>query len=218
MIKFASTIRESLVSQFCSTRLLKATPFFHSLAVLCGIILQLFVFFPILAPGFTVDLQTEFTLFNDTIGSYVITWTPPSLDNGSYYQILYYSFSSAYTIGPLYNGSSSIMLDQGQGSYNVPNALYYTNYTITITTVNIKYNISNGPVEIMDQTPSAGIFVQNTFNCQYLFSNIVETDTLWDQTYFTAIYKEFVQKNHKGLEETSEVVLIERLNVRCPLH
>ncbi|XP_065904165.1 hemicentin-1-like isoform X3 [Dysidea avara] len=107
------------------------------------------------APGFTVDLQTEFTLFNDTIGSYVITWTPPSLDNGSYYQILYYSFSSAYTIGPLYNGSSSIMLDQGQGSYNVSNALYYTNYAITITTVNMKYNISNGPVEIMDQTPSA---------------------------------------------------------------
>ena len=51
------------------------------------------------------------------------------------------------------------MLDQGQGSYNVSNALYYTNYTITITTVNIKYNISNGPVEIMDQTSSAGIYV-----------------------------------------------------------
>ena len=108
------------------------------------------------APNSVVDLQTEFTPFNGNTGSYVITWTPPSPDNGSYYQILYYSFSSAYTIGPLYNGSSSIMLGQGQGSYNVSNALYYTNYTITITTVNIKYNISNGPVQIMDQTSSSG--------------------------------------------------------------
>ncbi|XP_065904155.1 cell adhesion molecule DSCAML1-like isoform X2 [Dysidea avara] len=107
------------------------------------------------APNSVVDLQTEFTPFNGNTGSYVITWTPPSPDNGSYYQILYYSFSSAYTIGPLYNGSSSIMLGQGQGSYNVSNALYYTNYTITITTVNIKYNISNGPVQIMDQTSSS---------------------------------------------------------------
>ena len=98
-----------------------------------------------------------FSPFNDTSGSYVITWTPPSSDNGSYYQILYYSFSSAYTIGPLYNGSSSIMLEQGQGSYNVPNSLYFTNYTIAITTVNRKYSINNGPVEMMDQTPNAGI-------------------------------------------------------------
>ena len=108
------------------------------------------------APDSVADLQTQFTPFNDTSGTYAITWTPPSPDNGSYYQILYYSFSSAYTIGPLYNGSSSITLDQGQGSYNVPNALYFTNYTITITTVNMRYNISSGPVEIMDQTSGAG--------------------------------------------------------------
>ena len=111
------------------------------------------------APGPIVNLQTEFTSFNDNSGTYIITWTPPPPDNGSYYQILYYSFSSAYTIGPLYNGSSSITLDQGQGRYNVPNALYYTNYTITITTVNIKYNISNGAVQIMNQTSSTGTYV-----------------------------------------------------------
>ena len=104
-----------------------------------------------------MDLQAEFTPFNNTIGSYVITWTPPSPANGSYYQILYFSFSSAYTIGPLYSGLSNIMLDQGEGSYIVPDILYFTNYNITISTVNIKYNISNGPVEIMDQTSSAGI-------------------------------------------------------------
>ena len=110
-----------------------------------------------LAPSPVVDLQTVFSPFNDTSGSYAITWTPPSSDNGSYYQILYYLFSSAYTIGPLYNGSSSVMLEQGQGSYNVPNILYFTNYTIAITTVNRKYSISNGPDEMMDQTPGAGI-------------------------------------------------------------
>ena len=119
-------------------------------------ILKAYVF--LLAPDLVVDLQSVFIPFNDTTGFYEVKWTPPSPDNGSYYQILYYSFSSAYTIGPLYNGSSSIVLDQGQGSYNVPNTLYFTNYTITITTINMKYNISNGPVEIMDLTSSAGIY------------------------------------------------------------
>ena len=112
----------------------------------------------ILAPDVAVNLQAVFTPFNDTSGFYEVTWTPPSAYNGPYYQILYFSFSSAYTIGPLYSGSSSIMLDQGTGSYYVPNVLYYTNYTITITTINIKYNITNGPVEIMDQTSGAGMY------------------------------------------------------------
>ena len=115
-----------------------------------------------------MDLQADFTPFNNTIGSYAITWTPPSPANGSYYQILYYSFSSAYTLGPLYSGLSNIILEQGQGSYNVPNVLYYTNYTITITTVNEKYNISNGPVEIMDQTSSAGMYVC-MYVCMYAY-------------------------------------------------
>ena len=103
------------------------------------------------------DLDTEFTPLSGSIGTYVITWTPPSSDNGSYYQILYYSFSSDYTVGPLYDGSISIILEQGQRSYNVPNALYCTNYTMSITTVNRKYNISNGPVQMMDQTECAGM-------------------------------------------------------------
>jgi len=108
-------------------------------------------------PSRIEDLQAQFYPLNRNSGSYAVTWTSPSLDNGSYYQILNYSFSSPYTIGPLYSGSSSIVLDQRQQSYRVPNALYCTDYNITITTVNKKYTIDNGPVQIMDQTPCAGM-------------------------------------------------------------
>ena len=110
------------------------------------------------APDVVVNLQAVFIPFNETSGCFNVTWTPPSSYNGLYYQILYYSFSSAYSIGPLYSGSSSVMLDQGEGSYYVPSVLYYTNYTITITTINIKYNFTNGPVEIMTQTSAAGMY------------------------------------------------------------
>ena len=109
------------------------------------------------APGLVSNLQAQFTPFNATTGLYTITWMPPPSDNGSFYQILDYSFSSAYTIGPLYSGSFSIRLeDKRQASYSISNALYFTNYTITITTINRRYNISIGPVQIMDQTPSGG--------------------------------------------------------------
>jgi len=110
------------------------------------------------APDLVVNLQAVFVPFNDTSGFYEVTWTPPSPDNGSYNQILYYSFSSAYTIGPLYSGSSSIMFNQGIGNHYIPSVPYFTNYNFIITTVNIKYNIDNGPVEIVNQTSSAGMY------------------------------------------------------------
>ena len=103
--------------------------------------------------------MAEFTSVNNTTGFYNISWTPPSPDNGPYFQILYYSFSSAYTIGPLYDGSFNVTLDQTQNYYYLPNVLYYTNYTFMITTINTKYNIDNGPVEIVTQTDSAGMTI-----------------------------------------------------------
>jgi len=110
------------------------------------------------APDIVVNLQAVFIPFNETSGFYNVTWTPPSPYNGPYYQILYYSFSSAYSIGPLYSGSSTIRLNQGEGSYNITNALYYTKYNITITTVNTRYNFTNGSVEILTQTSAAGMY------------------------------------------------------------
>ena len=104
-----------------------------------------------------MDLTAKFTSVNSTSGYYNISWTPPSPDNGSYYQILNYSFSSAYTIGPLYDGSSSVMLDQTENYYYLPNALYSTNYIFTITTINTKYGIDNGPKEIVTRTDNAGM-------------------------------------------------------------
>ena len=103
--------------------------------------------------------MAEFTSVNNTTGFYNISWTLPSPDNGPYFQILYYSFSSAYTIGPLYDGSFNVTLDQTQNYYYLPNVLYYTNYTFMITTINTKYNIDNGPVEIVTQTDSAGMTI-----------------------------------------------------------
>ena len=106
-----------------------------------------------------LDLTAEFTSVNTTSGFYNISWTPPSPVNGSYYQLLNYSFYSAYTIGPLYDGSSSVMLDQTQNYYHLPDALYSTNYTFTITTINTKYDIDNGPAEIVTKTDSAGMSI-----------------------------------------------------------
>ena len=79
--------------------------------------------------------------------------------NGSYYQQLEYYFSSDYTVGPQYNESVNVTLDQSESQYNISDALYFTNYTFTITTINIKYNINNGAVEIFDRSPSAGTVI-----------------------------------------------------------
>ena len=104
-----------------------------------------------------MDFNADFSTINDTRGMYVVTWTPPLPSNGSYYQQLEYYFSSAYTVGPQYNGSVNVILDQSENQYNISDALYFTNYTFTITSINIKYDISNGAVKIVNQSPSAGI-------------------------------------------------------------
>ena len=108
-----------------------------------------------------MDLNVEFSIINDTRGMYIITWTPPLPSNGSYYQQLEYYFSSAYTVGPQYDGSVNVTLNQSENQYNISDALYFTNYTFTITTINIQYDISNGAVNIVNQSPSAGI--ENTY-------------------------------------------------------
>ena len=104
-----------------------------------------------------MDFNADFSTINDTRGMYVVTWTPPLPSNGSYYQQLEYFFSSAYTVGPQYNGSVNVTLNQSENQYNISDALYFTDYTFTITTINIKYDISNGAVKIVNQSPSAGI-------------------------------------------------------------
>ena len=113
------------------------------------------------APDLVMDFSVEFIAQTATRGIYIVTWTPPMPSNGSYYQQLEYYFSSAYTVGPQYNGSVNITLNQYDNQYNISDALYFTKYTFTITTINIKYNINNGDVEIFDQSPSAG----NYCNC-----------------------------------------------------
>ena len=108
-----------------------------------------------------MDLNVEFSIINDTRGMYIITWTPPLPSNGSYYQQLEYYFSSAYTVGPQYDGSVNVTLNQSENQYNISDALYFTNYNFTITTINIQYDISNGAVKIVNQSPSTGI--ENTY-------------------------------------------------------
>ena len=91
------------------------------------------------------------------MGVYNITWIPPEPINGSFYQILEYSYSSAYTVGPIYNASFiSDELNETQNEF-IFTALYYTDYNFTITTYNIKYNITNGPAEMSDQSPPEGM-------------------------------------------------------------
>ena len=108
-----------------------------------------------------MDLRVEFSAQNATRGIYVVTWIPPMPYNGTFYQQLNYSFSSAYTVGPQYNGSVTKTLNQSQNHYIISDALYFTNYTLTISTINVKYNISNGPVQTVNQSLRASMYVCN---------------------------------------------------------
>ena len=104
-----------------------------------------------------MSLTAQFSPNNTIGGIYNITWIPPAPANGSFYQSLEYSFSSAYSVGPTYNGTGYLELDQSQNQF-IFDALYYTDYNFTITTINIKYNISNGPSRISSQSPPAGMY------------------------------------------------------------
>ena len=110
----------------------------------------------LVAPDPVMELTVEFLIQNATNGIYTVTWIPPSLSNGLYYQQLKYCFSSVYTTGPQYDGAANLTLDHTVNQYNISDALYFTNYTFTITTINIKYNIDNGPTEVYDQSFSEG--------------------------------------------------------------
>ena len=116
------------------------------------------------------NLQAVFTAGNNTRGTYTITWeSPPTLSdgssNGSYYQQFDYSFTSAYTVGPQYNGTfNNISIEQGVDQHVIPDAFYFSDYTFTITTINIKYSINNGPVQIQNQSSPAGMLVPCVFS------------------------------------------------------
>ena len=105
-----------------------------------------------------MNIVTQFLPNNTIRGYYNITWTPPAPTNGSFYQILEYSYFSAYNVGPTYNNSFSTELDQNQNQF-IFDALYFTDYNFTITTINIKYNISNGPFLISNQSSPAGTYM-----------------------------------------------------------
>ena len=114
------------------------------------------------APDPVTNITIQFSPFNTTSGVYNITWIPPASTNGSFVQILEYSYLSAYDIGPLYNNSNdsfvSEQLNQTITQFSF-NALYFTNYSFNITTYNLKYNISNGPAQMSDQSPPAGMYI-----------------------------------------------------------
>ena len=103
-----------------------------------------------------MNLAAQFLPNNPTRGIYNIIWRLPAPTNGSFYQILEYSYSSAYHFGPTYNGS--FITTQSQNNFMF-DAFYYTNYYLTITTINIKYNITNGPTGISDRSSPAGILI-----------------------------------------------------------
>ena len=103
-----------------------------------------------------MNLRAVFTAGNNPRGTYTITWTPPNAINGSYYQQLDYSFISAYTVGPQFNGTLTETIGQGEGQHVIPDAFYFSDYTFAITAINIKYSIDHGPVEIQNQSSPAG--------------------------------------------------------------
>ena len=101
------------------------------------------------------------------MGIYSITWVPPEPMNGSFYQKLEYSYKSSYTVGPRYSGYFiSTQLNETQNKYNFT-AFYYTDYIVTLTTVNRKYTINNGGIERSDQSHPAGM------NCLFCFNHCV---------------------------------------------
>ena len=109
------------------------------------------------APDPVTNIIIQFSPYNTIMGVYNITWMPPEARNGSFYQILEYSYSSAYTVGPVYNdyfNSAGLIETQNDFTFT---AFYYTDYNFTITTYNIKYNITNGPAEMSDQSPPASM-------------------------------------------------------------
>ena len=119
------------------------------------------------APDPVTNIVVQFFPNNTIRGYYNITWTPPAPINGSFYQLLEYSYSSTYSVGPTYNGAFNITLDQSQ-NYYVFDALYYTDYSFNITTINVKYAIDNGISRFTNQSSPAGAYIHNYCNKHYV--------------------------------------------------
>ena len=87
---------------------------------------------------------------NDNTVTIQITWTRPSLRNGSFNYMLMYSADQTLpypqqrrqsaTLGP-------VMVDGSQQGYVVPSGLPYANYQVTVYAFNIKRGVS-GPSEM----------------------------------------------------------------------
>ena len=117
------------------------------------------------APDPVMNIAIQFSLYNTTMGVYNITWEPPEPSNGSFYQILEYSYNSSYTIGPTYSGYfMSTQLNETQNEFTFT-ALYYTDYNFSITTVNRKYTIDNGGIERSNRSDPASMDCLFYFNC-----------------------------------------------------
>ena len=67
-----------------------------------------------------------------------ITWTPPSLRNGSYNYRLRYSARQAFTNGENTPLTAPITLMGTQQSYNITDGLPYADYNFTIFAYNVK--------------------------------------------------------------------------------
>ena len=99
-----------------------------------------------------MGIVAEFSAYSTTAGVYNGTWIPPLPSNGSFYHILSYSYSSVYTEGPPYNDVLTSETLNQDTSYCLLDALYYTNYMFTITTISIKYRIDNGAAQSSNQS------------------------------------------------------------------
>ena len=79
-----------------------------------------------------------------------ITWTPPSLRNGSFNYMLMYSADQTPPYPHQRRQSTSlgpVMVDGSQQEYVLPSGLPYANYTVTIHAFNIKLGVP-GPSEM----------------------------------------------------------------------
>ena len=87
---------------------------------------------------------------NDNTVTIRITWTPPSLRNGSFDYMLTYSADQTppYPQQRRWRATSGpVMVDGSQQQYVVPRGLPYTNYQVTIYAFNIKRDLP-GPSEM----------------------------------------------------------------------
>ena len=87
---------------------------------------------------------------NDNTVTIRITWTPPSLRNGSFNYMLTYSANQTLPYPQQRRQSATpgpVMVDGSQQAYVVSSGLPYANYQVTIYAFNIKRDLP-GPSEM----------------------------------------------------------------------